>query len=315
MYDRPVVRSLVGIMPSITEKLARTYTVRWLRLARSQPSGWNDRVRCFEALSVILTAHRASRSIGCWGQPHVSPARLLSEVARGARFSTEAVYQRWRAEQSDHGIKRWAGPDPVVKPREAFIAEARIVSFWPYRQGALVVADEFDMSLTEVAASYLRALAAWASDNPVLAACVPAGPPPSVAEDMMLLTQHGLRHRPGSRPDLVSGARRLETLACVMVAAVLDDASITPLGAFNVIREETLLLLSDPPDPAAVRVSSAVSELADLLLHSREGVQVLRAGQARQLAAELAGLSEVLARAVGKRGDEHDEQPGAKEDP
>ena len=106
------------------------------------------------------------------------------------------------------------------------VAEAKIVGFWPYREGALQVADAFDMTLTEVAATYLRALAAWASDDIPLAACHPDGPPPCVAEDMAVLAARIEQHAdvPPRRR-----AARLAELAHTIISHVLADASIAPL--------------------------------------------------------------------------------------
>lgn len=297
-------------MPFIAQDLAHTRTARWLREVRSgNSSAWEDRLRCFEALGGILSAYRAPRLDGRWSQPPVSPPHLLQDVARGAHFgSAESVYQRWRAEQSDDAIQRWAGPDPGVKPREAFVAEAKIVSFWPYRAGALAVVDLFEMSLTEVAECYLRALGAWASDNPALAACVPTGSPPCVAEDLGALARRAFVRHPARCSRADAAAARLESLAGMLVAAILDDASMTPLGAFNMVRDETLRLLSEPPAPIAARVSDAMNELADRLLHRSEAGQILTADQARKLKAEMTGLLALLA-----DGDELD-KPGGRQD-
>lgn len=299
-------------MPSITQELAGTHSALWMRGAAAGPRapGWEYRRRCFDALDLILAGHRASRANGQrWRQPSVSPPGLLNDVARLAIFARGAVYKRWSPNYSDHGISRWE-ENADVRPREAFVAEAKIVSFWPYRQGALDIADRFEMSLTEAAASCLRALGAWAGDNPVLAACVPTGPPLCVAEDLKVLARRRLARGQGGDPGINATASRLATLASGLVAAVLDDASMTPLGAFNVIRDETLRLLRDPPDPAAVKVSNALSELADRILHRDPGEQDLTAGQARQLMAEMAALSALLASAAPERGSDPGGEPG-----
>ncbi len=302
-------------MPSLTQDLAHTGTARWLREARqADPSAWKDRERCFEALARILDRWRSSRLGDRWSQPSVSPPHLLSDVARDARISRGSVYQRWTAAQNGRGITRWAGPDPGVAPREAFVAEAKIVSFWPCREGALAVADVFEMSLIEVAASYLRALGAWAADNPVLAACVPSGPPPCVGEDMRVLARRRFARSPAGRSGIDAAASKLKALAGDLVGAVLGDASMTPLGAFNVIRDQTLRLLSDPPDPVIVKAGNALSELADRLLYRRDGEQVLTVGQARQLQAEITSLSALLASAAGGHGGEIHEDPGEEAD-
>lgn len=282
-------------MPSIAQNLTLTHTAWWVGNAQSAyPDSWAERLRCFNALRDTLGAYRAPKGDNRWSQPPVHPPALLKEVARRTHFATASVYLRWSAKQPGRSVKRWAGPDPAILPREAFVAEAKIVSFWPYRAGAIAIADKFEMSLTEIAAAYLRALAAWALCNPTLAACVPVGPPSCVTEDLAVLAARRSTPSSGACGDTEHLTARLTSLAATLLAAVLDDASLTPLGAFNVIRDETMRLLGDPPEPVTVKVSNAVSELADRLLHSRAGEQVVTGEQARQLTAEIAGLKALL---------------------
>jgi hypothetical protein len=92
---------------------------------------------------------------------------------------------------------------------------------------------------------------------------------------------------------------RLAKLAGDVVGHVLQDASITPLGAFNTVRDEVLSLLAEPPDPITDQVACSVAELSDRLLHQGEGEPVLTAGQADQMLTALSGLSSLLARVAG----------------
>jgi len=290
-------------VPSIAQDLTLTHTARWVDNAQcAYPDSWAERLRCFKALGDTLDPYRAPKGDSRWSQPPVHPPALLKEVARRTHFATASVYLRWSAKQPSRSVKRRAGADPAILPREAFVSEAKIASFWPYRAGAIAIADKFEMTLTEVAAAYLRALGAWALCNPVLAACVPAGPPACVAEDLAVLAARRSVRSPGEGGDTEHVTARLSSLAGTLVAAVLDDASLTPLGAFNVIRDETMRLLGDPPEPVTAKVSNAVSELADRLLHSRAGEQVVTVEQARQLTAEIAGLNALLADVDGDWG-------------
>jgi len=281
-------------MPSIAQDLEHTNTAQWLCAGRAQQDEWDIRRSCFDAFADVLSPYRTARPDGRWSQSGVNPPGLLKAVALGAHFASSSVFNRWTAKQNGNAIKRWAGSDPRLKPREAFVAEAKIVSFWPYRQGAIAVADVFEMSLAEIAASYMRALGAWACNNPVLAACVPAGPPLCVAEDMAVLAHRRPTRLPMSSTEIAATAAELASLPGILVAAVLDDASLTPLGAFNVIREDMSRLLSDTPEPLAVKVVNILSELADQLLHCREGERVLTRVQAQQLSAEMTGVSALL---------------------
>lgn len=280
------------------QELACTRSAKWLREARTvYPHLWNDRLRCFEALDKILAVHRAARPNGHrWSQSPVNPPRLLTDVAHRAHFgSPESVYQRWREKQGNDAIKRWVGDDSRIKPREAFVAEAKLVSFWPYRTGALIVADRFEMSLAETAEAYLRALAAWAGNAPVLAACIPAGPPPCASEDMDIFAARALRQLSVGPAETADTWVTVAGLAGRVVSAVLADASITPLGAFSTIRDEVPRLFSAPPEPIATRVNYALTELADRLLHRGDGEEVITRGQALSLQAEMTGLGSLLA--------------------
>jgi hypothetical protein len=250
------------------------------------PDSWAARLRCFAACQEILNAYRAAKSETTWSQPPVKPPALLKEVAERTHFSKASVYLWWGANQPARSVRRWSRPN--TETREAFVAEAKSVSFWPYRAGATAMADKFEMSLTELAAAYLRALGAWALSNPVLAACVPVGSPACVAEDMAVLAARRRTQPSAPWGDTGQVTARLTALTGTLVAAVLDDASLTPLGAFNVIRDETTQLLGDPPEPFTVKVTNAISQLADRLLHAQAGEQVLTADELRQLAAEIA---------------------------
>jgi hypothetical protein len=280
---------------SIRHELAATRTARWYEAARNaqRSSAWDERVMCYAALSAILAEHRAAWAAGNRrSQPPIRRPGILTEVAHRAHFaSAEPVYRRWRARQDGQPIVRWAGEDPAVKPSPAFVAEAKIVAFLPYREGVLQVADAFDMTLTEVAAAYLRAVAAWVADNTPLAACHPAGPPACVIEDMGVLAA---RIPPAGQVPSASGAARLAELACTVVHHVLQDTSITPLGAFNTVRDDVLRLLGEPSDSVADRVTHSVAELSDQLLHRVHGERIMTAGQARQILTALSGLSTLL---------------------
>jgi len=287
-------------MSSIRHDLDVTHTARWYEAARNaQRSGaWDERVLCYAALSEILAEHRAQCPAGeAHSQPPIRRPGILTEVAHRAHFaSAEPVYRRWRARQDGQPIVRWAGEDAAVKPSPAFVAEAKIVAFWPYRDGVLQVADVFDMTLIEVAAAYLRAVATWAGEHTPLAACHPAGPPACVIEDMGVLAA---RIPPVGQVPPAPGAARLAELAGMVVGHVLQDSSITPLGAFNTVRDDVLRLLSDPADSVADRVTRSVAELSDQLLHQVHDEPIMTVGQARQILTALDGLSTLLSGIAG----------------
>jgi len=286
-------------MPSIRQELEATRTARWYRDASgTQRAGaWADRMRDYAALRAVLTDHAvAATTTGRHEQPTIQLAGLLSLVAKRAHYAgAEPVYRRYRGKQHGAPILRWAGTESAVRPSAAFLAEARIAVFWPYREGVLEVADAFDMTRDEWAAAYLRTLAAWAADERPLAAYHPGGPPPCVSEDMAVIA--GV-HTPWATGRSASGqAERLTALAGDVVRAVLNDDSITPLGAFNTVREEVRSLLSPPPEWLADQVLRAVAELSDRMI---DGTTVTPE-QAKRLQAMLASLATLLAQQTGPR--------------
>jgi hypothetical protein len=298
----------VGV-PSLRHELDRTRTARWYQAARSAPraGAWDERARCFAALAAILAERAAPGPVGeRRGQPVIELPGILTRVAaRPLGGGAEPVSRRWRASADGRSVGRWAGPDPAVRPGAAFLAEAKIVSFWPYREGVLEVADAFDLTRTELATAYLRALGAWAGDERLLAACHPAGAPGCVPEDMAVLAARpsvladggneggNEGERPADSP--AARAARLAELAGSVVTSVLADISITPLGAVNAVREEMFSLLAEPADPIADRVTRTAAELADRILHGADDEPPLTPGDAGRMLVTLRGLVFALA--------------------
>ena len=166
------------------------------------------------------------------------------------------------------------------------------MTFWPYREGVIEVADAFDMSRAEWAAAYLRALAAWAVEDRPLAACHPAGPPACVLEDMTAIA--GACTRWAGSPSAPWHAERLSVLAGDVVRSVLSDGSITPLGAFNTVRSQVRSLFSPPPGLVAEQVLRSAAELSGRMLHAADGDVVVTPEQARRLRSMIGGLSALL---------------------
>jgi hypothetical protein len=324
---------------SIIHELNLTPTAQWYEVASGthRADAWAERLRCFIGLSDMLAEQARMTAQGdsaadpdITGQPaaarrlaamqparagssrprqaQIAPRGLLTEVAKRAHFAAhETVYKKFRAEWQGP-IARWAGTDEGIKPRNALVAEAKIVSFWAYREGVLQIAGKFDMTLPEVAEAYLRALAAWAGDDVPLAACRPAGPPACVTEDMEVLATLWAQRADGRRPLQVTrpGARgrdndlaaekagHLDKLAAVMVSSVLDDPTITPGGAFEAVRDDLARLLAEPADPLADQLSRAAAQLSDRILHQPAGDAILTPHQASRLLTALTGLSGLL---------------------
>jgi len=282
-------------MPSIRRELENTRTAQWHAQGAHRSAAWADRVRDYAALRSVLADHAAktAATAGPWREPAVTLPGLLKLVAERAHYAgAEPVYRRYRNKQSGQQIIRWASADPAAKPTPAFLAEAKIVGFWPYREDAIKAADEFDMPPAEWAETYLRALAAWAADDRLLAAYHPATAPACVREDMAVLaTTHAQQ---GFGPSADSPAERLAALADDVVRAVLDAAA-TPAGACDAVRAEVARLLAPPPAVLTARVLTAVSELSDRIAGAAGGDAVVPPDQASLLRGVLSNLTALLA--------------------
>lgn len=289
-------------MPSIRQELETTRTARWYREASGshRAGAWADRERDYAALRAVLAEHASptATATGRHEQPPIQLPGLLSLVAKQAHYAgAEPVYRRYRSKQQEAPILRWAGIDSSMRPCPAFLAEARIIAFWPYREGMLEVSDAFDMTRAEWASAYLQALAAWAADDRALAAYAPGGPPLCVGEDMAAIA--GVHAPWAAGPSAAADAERLTTLAGEVVRSVLSDASMTPLGAFNAVRDEVRSLLSPSPESLAEQILRAVAELSDRMIHGSS----MAPGQARRLEGMLASLATLLAQQAKPHGE------------
>jgi len=255
-------------------------------------------MRDYAALRSVLadraatTATTATMSGPC-REPAVLLPGLLKLVAERAHYAgAEPVYRRYRDKQCGQQIIRWAGADPAAKPTPAFVAEAKIVGFWPYREDAIKVADGFDMPPAEWAGTYLRALADWAADDRLLAAYHPAAAPACVREDMAVLAA---AYAPqGAEPSAGRPAELLTALADDVVRAVLGAAA-TPAGACDAVAAEVARLLAPPPGVLTARVLSAVAELCDRIAGAADGDAIVPPDQASLLREMLTTLTGLLA--------------------
>ncbi|HWG02473.1 MAG TPA: hypothetical protein VG164_11600 [Trebonia sp.] len=276
-------------MPAIGHQLAGTRSARWYRDARSaqRAKAWDERTRCFTALAAVLGEH------GVLGpdQPPIRLPGILTTVARRAYFaSAEPVYKRWRARQDGQPIPRWAGPDPTVKPGAAFVAEAKVVAFWPYREGVVETADALEMTPTEFAIAYLRVVAAWAREESLLAACHPAGAPPCVAEDMAILAARLPEHDQPVTETASRCADRLTALAAEVVTGVLTHPARSPAEAVDAVQEEVRALLAEPAVSIADRVLSSATDLTARLAADRTGIGARQATRLRAVLRDLTAL-------------------------
>jgi hypothetical protein len=303
-------------MSSIVVELNSTWTARWYQTASGtqRADAWAERLRYFAALSDLLGegSDRPQQAAPARQLPQIAPRGLVTEVARRAHFAAhETLYKRFRPDW-EGPIPRWAGNDDTVKPRSALVAEAKIVSFWPYRDGVLRLADKPEVPLKEVARAYLLALAEWASDEIPLAACRPAGPPACVAEDVGVIAALWLRRaiagqmisapRPGVGPGspeaecdpLAGKAEQLERLAGTVVRHLLENPELPAAKAVEAVRENLGRLLADPTDPVVDQLAKTAGQLSGRLARPAAADPPVTAQQARRLLAALAPLTAQL---------------------
>jgi hypothetical protein len=179
-----------------------------------------------------------------------------------------------------------------MRPSTAFLAEARIAAFWPYREGVLEVADACDMTRVEWATAYLHALAAWAAEDRALAAYVPAGAPLCVPEDMAVLANG---HTPwGAGPAAAVRAERLSVLADDIVRNVVSNVGAAPHDALDAVLDEVHSLLSPSPEALAEQILRAAADLSERMTHGSS----MAPEQARRLHSSLASLTALLASQV-----------------
>jgi hypothetical protein len=300
---------------SIVVELNSTWTAQWYQTASGtqRADAWAERLRYFAALSELLRelvkGDRPPQPAAARQLLQIAPRGLVSEVARRAHFAAhETLYKRFRPDW-EGPIARWAGNDDTVKPRSALVAEAKIVSFWPYRDGVVRLADKPDVLLQDVAEAYLLALAEWASDDIPLAACRPAGPPACMAEDMAAIAALWLRRarsgrmtgvpRPGAHSesrdrerDLLAGkAGQLERLAGSVVRRLLEKPELPAAKAVEGVHDDLGRLLADPADPVADQLARAAAQLSERLARPLADDPPVTPQQARRLLATLAPLT------------------------
>jgi hypothetical protein len=272
-------------MPSIRRELENTTTARWYSRGAQRSHAWADRLRDYAALGTVLADHAAKTATA------EVPGLLKLVAERGHYAGAEPVYRRYRDKQRGQQIIRWAGPDPAVKPTAAFLAEAKIVAFWRYRDDVITAADDFDMSPAEWAETYLNALAAWVAENRLLASYRPAAAPPCVREDMAVLA--AAHAQQGFESPDAGPAKRLLAIADGVVRSVLDDARVTPAGARDAVQAEVSRLLAPPPAVLTARVLAAVAELSDRI-GAADRDMVVPPDQASLLREMLTGLAALL---------------------
>ena len=283
-------------MPSIRQELEATPSARWYRHASSarRAGAWADRKRDYAALRAVLAEHTsATAAAGSDQQPPIQLAGLLSLVAKRAHYAgAEPVYRRYRGKQVGAPILRWAGAESPMRPSAAFLAEARIAAFWPYREGVLEVADACDMTRAEWATAYLQALAAWAAEDRALAAYVPAGAPLCVPEDMAVLAGVHMPWAAGRAAAV--HAERLSVLAGDIVRGVLSNAGTAPPDVLGTVRDEVRSLLSPSPEALAEQILRAAADLSERMIHGSS----MAPEQASRLQGSLVGLTALLANQV-----------------
>lgn len=232
-------------MTWLTKDLQNTNTAQWYDVALGSrspesgtgtgtvPRGSATRTRYLEAIQTCLSA----LVMGPDGSDRASNAELRDAVvAEVGRRSTSTLYLLFRPESTNsllgcHGADMRAsqGCQDIV---DYVIAEAKVWTHWPYRQGWLESLAAHEAPGRQFAAETLiRVLAGWAASNQLLAAELFYAPPVSAIEDLQIVC--------GRNAD---AATVTEILSRVLILAV-DPTSPSPAAVLDSVHQDLMNLI------------------------------------------------------------------------
>ena len=177
----------------ITEDLGRTTIASWYTRLADNPCPrnrhWQTKIIYYRAVAELIAAQP--------GRPLTWKTIVGAVRPRGCR----STFYEVAGQHARHGMVselivdgtvrsieialRYQRPDPV----EHLIDEAKVWSFWPYRQRFAQEAAEPVAATDSVPAPLRRELLSWAGANPALAAANAYRPPACAVEDLVLLHQ------------------------------------------------------------------------------------------------------------------------------
>jgi hypothetical protein len=173
----------------IEDPLRRTAVGRWhSRLADNaapRRNHWRTKVVYYRAVEELLAARPGLpltwKSVVAAARPHGSRSTFY-EVAGG--HARHRMVDELIADGHNDAIQialRYARTDPV----EQLIDEAKVWSFWPYRQRLLAAGTP----RTAMEAALIAAVSAWARTHVALATAVGCTPPACAVEDLTVLNE------------------------------------------------------------------------------------------------------------------------------
>jgi hypothetical protein len=174
---------------TIEESLRRTAVSRWHgRLAGNQAprrNHWRTKVVYYQAVEELLASRPNMpltwKSVVAAARPHGSRSTFY-EVAGG--HARHRMVDELITDGGGDTIQialRYARTDPV----EQLIDEAKVWSFWPYRQRLLAAGA----GAPETTEALIAAVATWARTHEALAAAVGHTPPACAVEDLTVLNE------------------------------------------------------------------------------------------------------------------------------
>jgi len=200
----------------IVEHLGRTVTGTWhARLAgitSVRRNHWQTKIVYFRAATELLTARPGTpltwKSIVAAARPSGCRSTFYEVAGSHARHRmVDDLIADGRPDSVQLAL-RYLRTDPV----DQLLDEAKVWSYWPYRQQLVARLEASSMSPAEVAAALLETVARWGGDHEALAASVGHTPPACAVEDLTVVHQGRLaairaaaqltdvlRHTPGTR--------------------------------------------------------------------------------------------------------------------
>jgi hypothetical protein len=196
------------------QRFNNTVTARWrsklVGPKAAEKSHWRTKTAYYRAVNELHTTgtgHRLSwRSIVCAVQPRGSRSTFYDVTGPHAKHALIDAFLDTDGGDSTQLALCFRRHNAV----DQLIDEAKVWSYWPYREGWLKQCrSASDLGEVALADALVSVVAEWARCNPQLAAALDYSPPPCAVEDLMLL-------RPGQLP----AVRACSTLAKAMRGAI-----------------------------------------------------------------------------------------------
>ncbi|MDI1462845.1 hypothetical protein QEZ54_17860 [Catellatospora sp. KI3] len=223
----------------LTHELASTSTANWYT---KQLAPGRTRALHIRALAV----HIATTGLVPLHRDEVLASVSLPQSTLYHQFGPSADTSLLHACRDDIGRSQQPGPFQIGM---GLVAEAKVWSYWPFRQGWL-----FELSRTNhhdrrlAAETLVRVTASWAQGHPALATALGAAPPIAVIEDLLVICADD------------SLVPRITSLLGEVVRRAVDPLGLSALAVLNGVRGELFALLDGEAIDSTPSVAALINE-------------------------------------------------------